>query len=81
MTRPTMRNGGGGGGGGDSGATGETSLEIQVPNRSQANTVGLGLHLRDLILTLRWSFKYLLSQQHCFYAFPLNIACLKIMAG
>lgn len=44
MTRPAM--GGDGGGRGDSGATKETSLEIQVPNRSQENAAGLGLLLR-----------------------------------
>lgn len=71
MIRTTMRSGGGGGGG-DSGATEETSLEIQVPNRSQENTVGLGLPLRDLILILKWSSKFLLSQQHCFLCFPLK---------
>lgn len=48
MTRPTV---GGGGGGGDSGAPGETSLEIQVPN-SQEEAVVLGLFLRYLVLIL-----------------------------
>lgn len=48
----------------------EGALEIRVPNRSQENAVDLGSPLRYVILSLRWSFKFLAEPAGLFLCLP-----------